>query len=249
MMHIGVTMKTLFSILLLITPVLFLSCDKKDSPVSDQTDEQRKISVYAYGSSLDSVYYKVWSDSSWDKFGQVIIINDTVYVTTVNNYGDEYYYCEAGYAGFQPYGQSLIMFDTPITSLPDTLVFGQKYIRETTFSYMGYNYSLKYEQTLQDTVSVSVSFGTFNSCLWFKSTSTISAGGQSDISNMGIWVAIGPSDIQLTLSSGNTIAMTYGFVNGRSWGTYTVRPRSNLPKKQNQLSPDDLLKPMTRFLK
>jgi hypothetical protein len=245
----GVTMKYLFCTLLLITSFLFICCDKEDSPVSGQTDNQKKISVYAYGSSLDSAYYKVWSDSSWEKFGQIVILNSIVYVTVVNSDGDEGYYSASGYSGIKPYGQSLILFDTPLTSLPDTLVFGQKYTRETTFSYLGYSYSLKIEQTLEDTVSVSVSFGTFNPCLWLTSTSTTSVGGQSNVSNGQIWLAIGPSDIQQALNTGITISMVYGNVNGRSWGTYTVQPRLDLSKKQNSFSLDRLIEPIISFLK
>jgi hypothetical protein len=244
-----VIMKILFRTLSLIALLLFLSCKKEDSPVSDQTHRQKTISVYAYGSSLDSAYYKMWSDSSSEKFNQITLINSKIYVTIMNSNGDEYYYDATGYAGIKPNDQSLILFDTPLTSLPDTLVFNQKYIQVTTFSYQGINYSLKNEQTLQDTVSVSVPFGTFNPCLWFKSTSTITAGGQSSVSTGQFWLAIGPSDIQQTLNSGNTIVMVSGFVNGKSWGTSLARLRANIPKKPNSFSLDDLIKPMSHFLK
>jgi hypothetical protein len=244
-----VTMKYFFCTLLLLAPLLFLCCDKEEFPASGQTDNQKKISVSAYGASLDSAYYKVWSDSSWEKFGQVVILNSMVYVTAINSYGDEHYYGAAGYAGFQPYGGSLILFDTPLASLPDTLVFDHKYIRETTFTYQGYNYSLRMVQTLLDTVSVSVSFGTFNPCLWLNSTSTLSVNGQSNVSSGQIWLAIGPSDIQQLLNTGIAISMVYGYVNGRNWGVYTVQPRLNISKRQDSFPLNRLLKPMTGFLK
>lgn len=242
-------MKKLFRTLLLIAPLLFLSCKKENSPVSNQTSTQKTMAIYNYGYYLDSAYYKMWSDSSWEKFNQVTTINGKTYVTTINNNGDETYFDSIGFAGIKPNGQSLIIFDKPIPSLPDTLVFSQKYIQETTFSSQGYNYSLKYEQVLQDTVSVSVSFGIFNPCLWFNSTSTISANGQSNVSTDQIWIAIGPADIKAILTSGDTIEMVRGVVNGRGWGMSYATKRLYLQKKQNSSFLDALVKPTSRFLK
>jgi hypothetical protein len=246
----GTIMKRFFCTLLLIAPLLFLSCEKEDSPVSNQTptpSPPKTIALYGYGSYIDSAYYKMWSDSSWEKFNQVTIINGTTYVTTINNNGDEYYYDALGYAGFNAKSQSLIIFDKPVTSLPDTLVFGQKYIRETTFFYQGYNYSLRYEQILQDTVSVSVPFGIFNPCLWFKSTSTLSAGGQSSVSTGQFWLAIGPADIKQTLNSGNTIIMIRGVVNGEGWGMSVSGKQMTLHKEDNSFFLGALVKPLSRM--
>jgi hypothetical protein len=245
----GVIVKKLFGALLLISPLLFLRCNMEDTPVSSKTSIQKTINIYAYGSSLDSAYYKMWSDSSWEKFNQVTSVNGKNYVTTLNSDGDEYYYDSIGYAGIKPNGQSLILFDAPLSSLPDTLVFGQKYIQETTFSYQGINYLLKDEQTLEDTVSVSVPFGTFNPCLWFQSTSTTTVAGQSIVSAGQFWLAIGPSNIQQTLNSGNTIMMVRGCVNSKSWGVPIASVHANLAKKQNSSFLNNLVKPMFRFLK
>jgi hypothetical protein len=104
-----------------------------------------------------------------------------MYATLINSDGTEYYYSASGFAGFQPAEESLILFDTPMTSMPDSIVFKQVYTNETTFTVDGVGYNLKYERSLTDTVTVSVSFGVFNSCLWFTSKSTLSASGQSDV--------------------------------------------------------------------
>lgn len=212
-------MKTFITVCFLISSILSFSCKKEDSPVSTPTPPPPKIILLTgYGSSIDSSFYKMWSDSSWERFNRIVTVNGITYVTVITNDGNEYYYSVLGYAGFKPQGQSLIIFDRPLPSLPDTIIFNQTYVRETSFFYQGYNYSLKAEQSLQDTVSVTVPFGTFNPCLWFKSKNTLSAGGQSEVQNTQFWLAKGPSDIKQTLNSGLTIVMVRGRVNGQGWG-------------------------------
>jgi hypothetical protein len=234
-------------VLLVSSSLFFLSCKKEDSPTFIQTPAPKTMTLHAYGWTLDSTYYKMWSDSSWEKFRQTTVVSGRTYVTTINNNGDEYYYDLFGYAGFKAKGQSLVIFDKSVPPLPDTLVFGQQYNRGTTFFYQGYNYTMTYQQTLQDTVSVSVPFGIFNPCLWFKSIATLSASGQSSTSSGDFWLAQGPSAIKQTLNSGITIVMVRGVVNGKGWGMSSLEEQFTLPKKQNTFFLDGLVRPLTRM--
>jgi hypothetical protein len=240
-------MRFSFYILFLTSLFLFLSCDNSNSP--DDKNDQNTISTDNYGFMLDESFYKVWSDNSWEKFNSVVTIDNTTYVTIITESGFEYYYSKAGYAGFKPSGESLILFNTPLGSLPDKLAFNQKYTRQTTFSIQGYDFTMKIDEVLMDTVSISVPCGSFSSCLWFKATSTLTSGGQSDVSKSQFWLAIGPSDIQQTLSSGETITMVGGIVNGQNWGTSGAMPRMNLCKKQNSSLLNNIMRPMIRFYK
>jgi len=201
-----------------------------------------------YGMYLDSAYYEIWSDSSWEKFNHIINFNGHNYVTTINKNGDEYYYDAVGYAGFKAKGQSLIIFDKPVSSFPDSIVFGQEYTRGTTFYYQGYNYTMKYQQTLQDTVSVSVPFGVFDRCLWFKSTYTLSAGGQSSTSSGQFWLAQGPGAIKQTLNSGITIVMVRGIVNGKGWGMPFPGSQFSFINNHERLSLKNIMIPLIQNL-
>lgn len=203
------------TVLILSASLLLYSC-KKNNPVSPEAPPQTII-VSAYGEAFDSLYFKMWSDSSWSKFGGTIVINGTMYVIEVTNDGYESYYNELGYAGFKPAGDALILFDRPITNLPDTLTFGEAYTRQTTFSYQGYLFTFAYEQTLVDTVSVSVPFGAFNPCLHFTNKVTVAAGGQSEVQNVEFWIARGPGSIKQT-SGSISVVMVRGIVNGQGWG-------------------------------
>jgi hypothetical protein len=205
----------IFVYVLVIAPIL-LSCSKDDSPVS--TPPPRTIRLIDYGSTLDSAYYKKWSDSSWEKFNRIVTVNGITYATTISSDSTEYYYTALGYAGLKGRGLLLILFDNPLTSLPETLTFGQNYRRETTFYYQGYNFSLQIDESLEDTVSVSVPFGTFNPCLWLKVKTTVTGAGQSQAQSGQIWLARGPSDVKQVLYSGATIVMVRGRVNGQGWG-------------------------------
>jgi len=209
--------KSIIVILVFLSLIFFSCSDSEDSPVTP-VQNPRVMLMEDYMTYIDSLYYKVWSDSSWEKFNRFIKINNIDYVTVINNDGYEYYYTAIGYAGFKPIGESLILFDEPLPTLPDTLLFNYTYKRETTFYYQGYNYILTYNETLLDTVSVAVPFGIFNPCLWFKSKATISASGQSETQNSEFWLAEGPGAIKLKQDNGIVIVMVRGIVNGEWWG-------------------------------
>ena len=222
---------------------LIFSCNKSSDPVSPEEPPKRTMTLDAYGEIIDTLYFKIWSDSSWTEYSQTTTINGITYVTIITNSGNEYYYSALGYAGFKPTGQSLILFDKPLPGLPDTLVFGETYTRQTTFFFQGYNYTLKFEQSLQDTVSVSVPIGIFNPCLHFSSKSTLSAGGQSDIQNSQFWLAQGPGDIKETLNSGATIVLVRAKVNGQGWNMPYPKIGSTYPRGSSQFA-EALINPL-----
>jgi len=209
-----------------LAPSLFFSNCKKDNAPTSSEPAPKIISTAGYGSYIDSLYYKMWSDSTWEKFGHVIVVNNLTYITTINNAGDEYYYGINGCSGFKPKGENLIIFDRPMYPLRDTIVFNDVYTRVTFFTYQGYRFTMQYYYTLLDTVSVSVPFGLFNPCLWFKGKSTLSAGSESESNSTEFWMVKGPSTIRETESDGFTIEMVRGIVNGQGWGM-TI-PRSSV---------------------
>ena len=205
-----------FYSLLIITLFLSLSCDK-DNPVS--TPPTRSIAIYEYGSGIDSAYYKEWSDGSWERFNRILTINEKLYITIITSDSFEYYYGFDGYAGFKPKDEPIILFDSVMTTIPDTLIFGKTYTTGTTFWVDGFQYTITNEQSIQDTMSVTVPVGNFSSCLWLKIKSTISVADQSQTSTGQVWLAKGPGDIKQVLNSGATIEMVGGVVNGISWGS------------------------------
>lgn len=211
----------LIAISLFITTLIFTSCNKSDDNPTTPTPspEKKFMTMYPYQFIIDSSYYKVWSDSSWEKFNRITNINGRIYVSIINSSGNEYFYDAIGYAGFKPVGESIIIFDKSLAVLPDTVFFNQTYTGKSSFFYKGYNYSIQMDYTLLDTVSISVPIGVFSPCLWFKSTVTVSASGQSQSNNSQFWLAKGPSSIKETsLNTGTTIVMVRGVVNGKGWG-------------------------------
>ncbi len=176
------------------------------------------LSVVGYGVSLDSSYFKVWSDSSWDQFYGDTIINGTQYTITLDDAGNENLYGPDGYSGFGTYGADIVLFDSVLASLPDTMVGRTPYLMQTTFTYQGAHYVLMDQETLVDTTTVSLPFGTFTDCRVLQSIGTINGVLQYATDS---WLAKGPSDIAreyITVYGAYRIQMAYGSVNGQSWG-------------------------------
>ncbi len=227
--------------------ILISSCSKSDNsvnPIGTSTPQIKTIPSKNYILHLDTTYYKMWSDSSWEKFNGDTIINGKSYIKVINSVGTEYYYTTLGYAGVKAGGDSLILFDKELSSLPDTLRIGKTYDLSTTFHYQGYNYSFNSEETLSDTVSVSVPFGVVDSCLWLLIKTTISTGGLSQVANSQTWLAPDIYAIEKTLSSGLTIIMVKGVVNGKGWGMSF--PKDELLNKRSDSTKffEELIEPL-----
>ncbi len=237
----------LFAIISLFSLALLLaSCSNNQSPTAPSLPtgiSGHSFDLTGYGISLDSTYFKVWSDSSWEEFYMDTTINGTNYTVLLDNTGYEYFYGPSGYAGFWPYGSPLIMFDSAMAALPDTLVGGQTYTRVTTFQYQGTSNTLTDQETLIDTATVSVPFGNFTDCRVLQSVGSMNGIVQYATT---YWYAKGPSDIVRQDYTGYTIEMAYGVVNGEGWGVTLAKMmpgfpavnRSLLSEKQKVFSPE-----------
>ncbi|HKI47537.1 MAG TPA: hypothetical protein VKA08_19560 [Balneolales bacterium] len=212
-------MKSLTFICIIFCAVIIYSCNS--NPVSNRpipAHGSQSISLKGYGAKLDSTYFKVWSDSSWESFDMDTTMSGTTYAVLIDNTGYEYFYGPKGYSGFWPYGGNLVMFDSVLADPPDSMTEGKTYTEQTTFTSQGINYVIKVEASPIDTATVTVPFGTFKNCIWIQSTTSISGAGQTNTSSTQYWYAKGPSDIEKQYSTGINIMMAYGSVNGQVWG-------------------------------
>ncbi|MGC8596102.1 MAG: hypothetical protein ACP5MI_10935 [Candidatus Kryptoniota bacterium] len=213
-----------------ILSIALYSCSNNSAPTAPRIQNPGlAVSINGYGYTLDSTYYKVWSDSSYETYLMDTTINGTNYRVLLDNSGYQYFYGPKGYSGFLPYGGSLVMFDSALASLPDTMLEGQVYTRQTTFTVQGVNYVLADQDVILDTTTVSVPFGTFSNCVVLQSTSSITGGGQTMGGTTVYWLAKGPSDIYRQYDTGYSIYMAYGVVNRIGWG---VPVGKNLPWTQ-----------------
>lgn len=209
------TMKTLSRLLFVISVLFIVSCGE-DNPV-DPTPQIKTLSTSGYGFIIEPEFYKIWSDSSWDRYNGIVVVNNKQYVSMLNSEGTEYYYNSIGYAGFKPVGENAIIFNTPITSIPDTLLCGIGYAKQTTFYFQSHTYTIIIERTLVDTQTVTIGLGTYFSCLLFHNKGTIKVSNQSETVYSDAWLAKGPSDIKIT-ADGTTKEMVEGKVNNTQYG-------------------------------
>ena len=72
------------------------------------------LKMAPYGSYLDSLYTKTWSDSSYERFAEMKLQFGIQCLITENSAGNRFYYSASGYAGFQLVGESPIIFDAPL---------------------------------------------------------------------------------------------------------------------------------------
>jgi len=227
-------MKRNFAICLIVVSATFCACNNQ--PVPTQPTFSGMVTLDGFGEAVDTSYYKVWSDSSWQEFYKDTTINSTTYGAILDAYGNEYFYDSSGlYAGFelpQIYGENAIIFDSPLPSIPDTMIGGETYALQTTFSFQSTSYGLVDDETLIDTSTIAVPFGTFAGCPGIESNTAITSGGAAFAgSDIIYWLAKGPSDIeQQLLDFGYSIFMTYGVVNGKGWGvTFSKQSQFGVP--------------------
>ncbi|HQT92752.1 MAG TPA: hypothetical protein PL001_12085, partial [Candidatus Kryptobacter bacterium] len=117
--------------------------------------------------------------------------------------------------GFGVNGGYVVLFDSALASPPDTMLEGTTYVSQTTFTHQGSSYVLTDQETLLDTTTVTLPFGTFTDCRVIRSVGSIN--GSLQYVNV-YWLAKGPSDIVRQDYTGYTIQMAYGVVNGQVWG-------------------------------
>lgn len=218
-------MKSLFIICLVFLSVIFYACNQ---PAPTQTAFSGKITLDGYGETIDSLYYKVWSDSSWEEFNGYIDTNGLMYTTVLASDSSQYFYDSSGkYSGFelpQIYGKNVVIFDSSLASLPDTMIGNLTYQQHTTFSFQGTSYYLIDNETVVDSGTVVTSFGTFPNCPEIHSNQLIAVGNNVVASSdVVLWLAKGPSDVEQDFYDyygylAYSITMAYGVVNGQSWG-------------------------------
>jgi len=218
-------MRRIVSIGLFIISVAFSACNQ---PAPTQSSFSGKVILDGYGETIDSSYYKVWSDSSWEEFYGDTSINGTTYTILLSSDSSEYIYDSSGnYFGFKLphiYGENIIVFDSALASLPDTLIGNLTYVLQTTFSFQGAQYGLIDNETLVDSGTVGTPFGIFTNCPGIQSSQVIVTGGSVIAgSNVVYWLAKGPSVIEQDFYDSfygyylYSITMSYGVVNGQTW--------------------------------
>lgn len=201
--------------------MLFCACSQ---PTSTSPTYSGTMVFDGYGQNIDSSYYKVWSDSSWEEFYHDTTIGGAIYSTILDASGDQYFYDSLEeYCGFelpQIYGVTAILFDKPLPALPDTVVGSQTYVLQTTFFFQNVRYILMDNETLVDTSTFTVPFGTFIGCPGIRSNQSITSNGLLIAGSDELyWTAKGPSIIvRDLLDYGYAIEMVYGVVNGKGWG-------------------------------
>jgi len=226
-------MKQTLVICLFVVSFGFDACNQQAAPT--QPAFSGTITLDGFGATYDSSYYKVWSDSSWEEFYNDTTINAKTYTAILDAYGNEYFYDSSGYSGVelpQIFGENALIFDAPLPSIPDTMIGGRTYVLQTTFSFQGTSYGLVDDETLLDTSTVGVPFGTFTGCPTIESNTAITSGGVAIAgSNFIYWLARGPSDVEhQLLDLGYSIFMAYGVVNGEGWGvTLSKQYPSSVP--------------------
>ena len=218
-------MKRINVICLLLSSIVFYACNQ---PGPTQPVFSGTVSLDGYGETIDSSYYKVWSDSSWEQFNGDTTINGLAYTILLASDSSQYFYNASGnYAGFelpQIYGNNIIIFDSSLASLPDTMIGNLTYQQQTTFSFQGISYTLIDDETLVDSGTVVTSFGAFSNCPGIQSNQTIVAGNSAvAASNVVYWLAKGPSVVEQDFYDfygylAYSITMAYGVVNGQGWG-------------------------------
>ena len=211
-------MRSLIGVCMIFTSIVLSSCNQTSAPTGTSPQFPNPglaVSLVGYGSTLDSTYYKVWSDSSWQEFYIDTTISGTTYSVLLDDAGNETLYGPDGYSGFGVNGGYVVLFDSALASPPDTMLEGTPYVTQTTFSYQGSSYVLTDQETLLDTTTVTLPFGTFTDCPVIQSVGSIN--GSLQYVNV-YWLAKGPSDIVRQDYTGYTIQMAYGVVNGQNWG-------------------------------
>ena len=183
-----------------------------------------KFYLPPYQETLDTLYFKIWSDSSGMEYGGRKSFGADTFSVLLDNLGNEYYYGPGGYSGFTASGQSAILFDTPLGAWPDSLPINGTFTQSTTFAYGGNTWTMSDYYRLLDTSAASAAFGVFDPCIHLQNISTASVAGQGNSSTSEFWMAKGPGQIVQADNLGNSITMVRGQVNGRYWGIGAAKP-------------------------
>jgi len=61
-------------------------CNKDQPPTGPTTPTLFYLDLTGYGETLQPGYLKIYSDSSWEKYGGIDTVNGTAYVSTVREW-------------------------------------------------------------------------------------------------------------------------------------------------------------------
>jgi hypothetical protein len=239
----------------LLIPLLFLlGCNKSSNPVETTPEVSAviKIALSPYGESMDSLYYKYWSDGTWEKYNGLITANGKKFYTTISNTGSIYYYDETGYAGWKDKtSTSPIFYNYRSGYLPDTVSVGESYTIIKTFVYSGYTYTVKSVFTVNKPVDLQFTYIKFFNCIEIAGVSTVTAGSESQTSNSTSWEAAGPGTVKQMVNNSYYIAVTDAYVNGKTWkisAPGSVSKTSEISFNKNSLLKDAMrTKPFLRM--
>jgi hypothetical protein len=222
-------MKQFVSALLLLG---FLGCTKDGTPTGPSGPTHTPVDpppaatwfyvdLTGYREDLGPGYAKVYSDSSWEKYGGIETVKGTAYLAILVSDSARYYYtmttCQ--YAGHKLKGEDPIIFDEPNALLPASWRSDTTVTVTTKFAYMNNVVVMKTSYQLVDTVGIATPLGSFSPVLHFYVRVDITtSSGVAPSKYQDIWLARGPAGIKIQLQGRAPVYFDHGYVNGRSWG-------------------------------
>jgi hypothetical protein len=202
---------------LVLALALALPSCSDDTSSPDDSQQPGAIDLTGVLPVYDSLYYKVWTDSSSERYAGMVEAGGVSYLSIVDdNAGTQVLYAEGKYAGLvAPTGEPII-FASPIDPPPASMALGQTVVRNTTFTFQNAQVALQVSYTLLDTGTVSAPLGTFSHAVKVRASAVASAVIVADTATVVEWIARGPGTVRRFIGT-DTLEMVYGNVNGRFW--------------------------------
>jgi hypothetical protein len=194
-----------------------LSCSDDDSASPADPPQQGAVDLTGYLPVYDSLYFKVWSDSSSERYAGMVEAGGVSYLSIVDDHaGTQVLYANGKYAGLIGPTGAPIIFSAPVEPPPSSMLIGQTIVRNTTFEFQSVPVSLQVSYTLLDTGTVSAPVGTFPGAVQLRASAVATAVILADTVTTIEWMAKGPGTVRRYIGA-DTLGMVYGQVNGRFW--------------------------------
>lgn len=203
--------------------LLLLACNNASGPTGPDNGPWYYFDFTGYGEDLSPGYFKVYSDSTWQKYAGIDTVLGTAYVAVLADDSTLSLYSTGAnlYAGYQLNGQAPIIFDSPLPPLPTRWPSDTTYGRVATFTYNGIFVQITDYYTLVDTDSVATPVGNFSPAAHIlDQTYLITSNGGSGYDAQDIWLGRGPGEIVYAGQGQAAVFFMYGYVNGTAWGGY-----------------------------